>query len=409
MKSVIVALGLVDWEAAFVSGLGHPMLGMSVQRRCVDGVDVRAAIKVVAADVVIVSDSTPRLDQDLINELCQQNLEVIAIGSDEQFWLELGVTKFISLDLSNPLSAISKIAGLLRDKSDSLPVAETLKGSLIAVAGFGGSCGRSSFVKEVSWHLAKSGSRTLMVDADTYGASLIQEFAIDSGGVGVLEACREFEKRNLSPNVIEKLTHPVAPNLSLLSGLSKSSRWTDLRIPALRATWDATKSGFDFVVADVGGVLEIDSSLMHESALPRRHAASLTALEAAATTIICARADPIGVSRLIRGYLEFSELFSETNVSAVVWGTSNEREVRETTQAITRHTGLQSVTCVPHNWELAKTALSRATTMSKLDDKSAISITYRNLAQSLVSDEARIVGIETKKRTRPGIRSKRAA
>ncbi len=274
MKSVIVALGLVEWEAAFVSGLGHPMLGMSVQRRCVDGVDVRAAIKVVVADVVIVSDSTPRLDQDLINELCQQNLEVIAIGSDEQFWLELGVTKFISLDLSNPLSAISKIAGLLRDKSAAKPEITTPHGSLIAVAGFGGSCGRSTFVKEVSWHLANSGSSTLMVDADTYGASLIQEFSVDGSGVGVLEACREFEKRNLADNVIERLTHPIAPNLSLLPGLSKSSRWTDLRIPALRATWEAAKSGFDFVITDVGGVLELDSSLMHESSLPRRHAAS---------------------------------------------------------------------------------------------------------------------------------------
>ena len=409
MKQAIVALGLVEWEAAFVSGLGHPMLGMSVQRRCVDGVDVRAAIQVVATDVVIVSDYTPRIDQDLMNELHDKNIDIFAIGDDENYWLDLGATKFIELDLENPLRAINKIAEALRanvvtPQEENLP-----KGEFIAVAGFGGACGRSTLVKELSWQLAATGSKTLMVDADTYGPSLAQELGIAAAGAGLLEVCRQFEKRNLTVKPFDNSAQVIASNLSLLPGLARTSRWTDLRIPALRTTWENAQTNFDFVVTDVGGVLEIDHSLMHEASLPRRHAAALTALAAATSTIICARADSIGISRLIKGYLEFHELFANSNVSAVVWGTSSDRNAKEVTQAITRHTGLSAVTCIPHDWELSSSALAGAITMSSIAPKSEIAQKYKSVAESMIQNEVNVVSLENKKRARSGIRNKRAA
>lgn len=409
MKQAIVALGLVEWEAAFVSGLGHPMLGMSVQRRCVDGVDVRAAIQVVTTDVVIVSDYTPRIDQNLMNELHDKSIKVFAIGDDENFWLELGATKFIQLDLENPLKAINKIAESLREKVGTRQEVDLPKGESIAVAGFGGACGRSTLVKEISWQLAAAGRKTLMVDADTYGPSLAQEFGIDAATSGLLEVCREFEKRNIASKPFDNSAQLVTSNLSLLPGLARTSRWTDLRVPALRATWENAQTNFDFVVTDVGGVLEIDHSLMHEASLPRRHAAALTALAAATTTIICARADSIGISRLIKGYLEFHELFADSNVSAVVWGTTSDRNVKEVMQAITRHTGLSGVTCIPHDWELSSSALAAATTMSSIAPKSEIALGYKSVAESLIQNESKVVSLENKKRARSGIRNRRAA
>ena len=86
MKNVIAALGLVDWEAQFVSGLGHPMFGLQVQRRCVDGVDIRAAIQVSDCQAVLVSDATPRINQDLIAELADKNIKLIAIKFPQTFY-----------------------------------------------------------------------------------------------------------------------------------------------------------------------------------------------------------------------------------------------------------------------------------------------------------------------------------
>jgi MinD-like ATPase involved in chromosome partitioning or flagellar assembly len=409
MKQAIVALGLVEWEAAFVSGLGHPMLGVSVARRCVDGIDVRAAVQVVATDLVVVSDYTPRIDQDLMNELLDRNISVVAIGDDENYWQDFGVSHFIKQDLENPLTAIKYLAEALRDPISVSESSQAPKGELIAVAGFGGACGRSTLVKEVSWQLAQAGKKTLMADADSYGPSLLQELGGEVSVGGILEVCREFEKRNLAKNPFESMTQQIDSNLSLLAGLSRTSRWTDLRIPALRLTWENAVRSFDSVVVDVGGVLEIDQSLMHESALPRRLAASLTALDAAGSAILCARADSVGISRLIRGYLEFHELFADTNISVAVWGTTDGRHATEVERAISRHTGLQKITCVPHDWKIAQDTLAVSGIMSAMHPKSEVANSYKLIANSFLQSEAKVLPMKSKERARFGIRNKRAA
>jgi MinD-like ATPase involved in chromosome partitioning or flagellar assembly len=264
-------------------------------------------------------------------------------------------------------------------------------------------------VKELSWQLSKAGNTVLMVDADTYGASLHQELGIAPSNTGLLEACRAMEKRNATDVDFAELACTIAPNLSLLSGLPRASRWTDLRIPALRTTWQRAIASYDFVIVDVGGVLELDQSLLHESSLPRRHAASLTALAAASNTLVCARADSIGTTRLIRGYLEFHELFAESILSAVLWGTESDRDEREVAQAVTRHTGIQAITCIPQDWKVARESLVEATTISSLDQKCDVAQAYAKLATQISSTAKQVESLETKKRARSGFRSKRAA
>jgi hypothetical protein len=89
---------LVEWEAQFVSGLGHPMFGLQVQRRCVDGVDIRAAVQVADCQAVLVSDATPRINQDLIAELAEKGIDLIAITVDVDRWHDLGASHCIELD-----------------------------------------------------------------------------------------------------------------------------------------------------------------------------------------------------------------------------------------------------------------------------------------------------------------------
>jgi hypothetical protein len=310
MKNLIAALGLVDWEAQFVSGLGHPMFGLQVQRRCVDGVDIRAAIQVSDCQGVLVSDVTPRINQDLIAELAEKQIKLIAITSDVDYWQGLGANHCIELDPKNPLSGIKQVSELMRGESQVVEPTSDPRGVLIAVAGFGGACGRTTAVKEIGWQLSKLGAKTCMVDADTYGPSLDQELGYEPNQNGLLEVCRSIERRNSSIQTNFDLLPAVSENLSLMSGLPRISRWTDLRVATLRELWRKSRDTFDVVITDVGAVLEIDHSLMHETSLPRRHAASLTALESAQVSIICARADSIGIARLVRGYLEFHELFA---------------------------------------------------------------------------------------------------
>ena len=386
MKNVIVALGLVEWESIFVSGLGHPMFGISVQRRCVDGIDIRAAIQVVECHGVIISDATPRIDQDLIAELRERDIPLIAISSDCESWSDQGVTMLVQLDAKNPLIALKLVSELLSGKLK--PIVEEIKetGLHIAIAGFGGASGRTTTVKELSLQLKQLNLRTVMIDADTYGPSLDQELGLDLGTNGLLELCRVLEKKSAKGQSFADLVTQLRSGLSVVPGLPRVSRWTDLRISALREFWQESKENFDAVVTDVGAILEVDQSLLHETSLPRRHAASLTALESADITIICARADCVGIARLVRGYLEFHELFAKSSVYVLLWGITNEAQARDIKSAVSRHTGIESVTCIGLDWELSRQALERTTFMSAINPRSEISLQYQGLAKLIAAE-----------------------
>ena len=386
MKNVIVALGLVEWESIFVSGLGHPMFGISVQRRCVDGIDIRAAIQVVECHGVIISDATPRIDQDLIAELRERDIPLIAISSDCESWSDQGVTMLVQLDAKNPLIALKLVSELLSGKLK--PIVEEIKetGLHIAIAGFGGASGRTTTVKELSLQLKQLNLRTVMIDADTYGPSLDQELGLDLGTNGLLELCRVLEKKSAKGQSFADLVTQLRSGLSVVPGLPRVSRWTDLRISALREFWQESKENFDAVVTDVGAILEVDQSLLHETSLPRRHAASLTALESADITIICARADCVGIARLVRGYLEFHELFAKSSVYVLLWGITSEAQARDIKSAVSRHTGIESVTCIGLDWELSRQALQRTTFMSDINPRSEISLQYQGLAKLIAAE-----------------------
>jgi len=383
MKNLIAALGVVDWEAQFVSGLGHPMFGMQVQRRCVDGVDIRAAIQVSDCQGVLVSDATPRINHDLVTELTERNIQLIAITSDADYWHGLGASHCIVLDQKNPLSGIKSVADFMRGETQTFEQPPDPKGLLVVVAGFGGACGRTTTVKELGWQLSKLGARTCMVDADTYGPSLDQELGHVPDQNGLLELCRAIERKSsLIQNQFDLLPS-ASDNLSFVSGLPRISRWTDLRVGTLQEFWRKSRETFDVVIADVGAVLELDHSLLHETSLPRRHAAALTALESAQVSIICARADAVGIARLVRGYLEFHELFAKSEVHVVLWGVTNESQRKEIRAAVSRHTGIESIFETTYDFEITRKALQKNTFVSNLNSKHVIAKEFEILSKVL--------------------------
>jgi hypothetical protein len=122
---------------------------------------------------------------------------------------------------------------------------------------------------------------------------------------------------------------------------------------------------------------------MHETSLPRRHAASLTALESAEVTLICARADSVGIARLVRGYLEFHELFAHSQVHVLLWGVTSEAQSKDVRAAVSRHTGIESIYETAHDFEITRKALKQNTFVSKLDSKHAISKEFETIAKQI--------------------------
>lgn len=383
MIKTIVAIGNTDWEPAFISALRHPASGITIQRRCVDGVDVRSAIHSLSVDLILLSDHTPRVDVDLVAQAQAESVRVVALSNTPEPWSAIGVRDVIPIDVAEPAKAMPALMVLLRTEELPSVPDKARTGKISAFVGFGGGAGRTTVARETAWQLAASGLNTVLVDADTFNASMIQEMGLDPATRGLLELCRAHETRSLDTLTSSSLLAQVAPNLAFVGGLARSSRWTDLRVPALRGVWGFLQTEFDHILIDVGPVIEHEGSLAHEIAMPRRYSAAHTALESAQTVVFCSRADSIGLSRLVKGYLEFSDQFATKEIHVVTTGVNSRSQLKQVREVIRHHLGINSVTAIPFDHFIAQRVTERHSFMAYVEPHSEVVSRFKECAQLL--------------------------
>lgn len=384
MINAIVAIGQTPWEAQFVSGLTHPMTGLKVQRRCVDALDVLAVTKVLSCDVVIISDHTLRVSQEFVAAINNQKIRLIALTQNTESFKKLGKVECVLIDANNPLAAISTLAALVRVNKATPPIDVQPTGELIFVGGFGGGTGKSRLAMEVAYQLSTNKKRTLLVDADTYGPSLLQLFGLPISTPGFLEICRKVERKSNEQGLIHESSIQLADNLNLIPGLVKSSRWIDLRQPALKDFWELCLSEFDYVVVDSGPVLEAEQLLTIETGLPKRNLVSVSALSQAKKVLLTARRDPISITRLIKGISECQNQFKNKSVFVACLGPGNKKNEKEVTSALQLHTDLSSIHIFDFDFESVAKAEAGLSLVSKLFPTAQLALMYQKTAQAIV-------------------------
>ena len=346
MTSVIVALGNAVWEPQFLSALNHPMSGIQVFRRCVDGVDVRASAQVHKVDAVLVSDDTLRIDAQLVAELQSLNVRVIALSSDQTYWATLGVHECIIVDVRKVSDSIGQLVDVLHNNYEKNNDEVQSNGQLVAVASFGGGVGRSLIARELSFSFSQKAHRTVLVEADTYGPSLSQYFQLPLEGFHFLDLCRGSNKHidgNDQESMFSDSVIQFSEQLYLVPGIPRTSLWVDLRLDALRRTFANLRNDFDFTVVDAGPVLESDFGASIDAGLPHRQAATLVTVEQAGTLIFCVRSDTASVTRFIKHYLELSDMFAHADVQVVLSDVFGSRNLNDYLDSLHRYAGIANV------------------------------------------------------------------
>jgi Flp pilus assembly CpaE family ATPase len=183
-------------------------------------------------------------------------------------------------------------------------------GEIIAVWGPAGSPGRTTLAANIAGELAAEGKSVLLVDADSYGASVAAVLGLMDESAGLAQACRLADQGLLDSQALKKVATPVATKLGsfrVLTGITRADRWTELRAPALALVLERARQIAEVVVVDTGFCLEADEELSFDTMAPRRNAATLRSLELADTVYAVGAADPVGVPRLVRGLAELEE------------------------------------------------------------------------------------------------------
>ncbi|PIE26547.1 MAG: hypothetical protein CSA58_08975 [Micrococcales bacterium] len=172
---------------------------------------------------------------------------------------------------------------------------------MVAVWGPVGAPGRSTVAVHLASVLAAGGQDTLLVDADSYGASVAHLLGILDDAPGLAAACRSSVGGQLRADVLARIAVTAADRLRVLTGIPDAARWPEITAAGLSSLWPAARALSAWTVVDTAAVIEEDEELSYDTRAPRRNMAALSALRAADEVVVVGRADPLGLARLIRG------------------------------------------------------------------------------------------------------------
>ncbi|MEV7604668.1 P-loop NTPase [Paenarthrobacter sp. NPDC089322] len=323
-------------QEAVVSGLERLHGPVTVVRRCSELNELMAACQSGLALAAVVAHGSEDLTSTLVDRLGAVGVSIVALTNDPAEALRLQTIGAVpaSADIE-PTALAARIAesvgrgrGLAGSRStldagfaelsaEGDPVWEPApvdvdppgSGRIIAVWGPTGAPGRTLVAVNITAELAAAGKSVLLVDADSYGASVSAMVGLLEESAGLAQACRLADQGLLDDAALARTATPVfttGGSFRVLTGTTRADRWIELRASALSLVLEKAKQAAETVVVDVGFCLEADEELSFDTMAPRRNGAALRSLELADEVIAVGAADAIGVPRLVRGLADLA-------------------------------------------------------------------------------------------------------
>ncbi len=406
---VLLAVTGASYEDALVDALGRAP-GLVVVRRCVDLADLLAAAATGTARAALVDAGLRRLDAEALARLAAARVEVVGLaapGDDagERRLRQLGVCAVVPADAGPPAMAEAVLRRLdgsadrgapggpgpepTRPDEDPGDGAGSLRGRLVAVWGPTGAPGRTTVAVTVAAELARAGLPTLLADADTYGACVGQVLGLLDEAPGLAAAARTANAGGLDVAALARAAREVAPDLRVLTGVSRPDRWTELRPAALSVVWERARSLAAVTVVDCGFCLEQDEELVYDTAAPRRNGATLATLDAADVVLAVGAADPVGVQRLVRALPEVRGLAPQAELRVVLTrvrrGPVGSEPQARLTETLERYAGVHGPVLVPDDSAACDTALRQGRSLTEAVPASPARLALARLAADLAT------------------------
>jgi MinD-like ATPase involved in chromosome partitioning or flagellar assembly len=390
-------------EAAFVEVLGAAP-GLRLVRRCADLAELLSAGAAGVAEVAVVSPDLRDLDREALRHLAGHAVRTAGLvaGDDEEGerrLRQLGVSTILHPG-DDTATVAAALSGLVAAPHDADPTghaddpggpvvvdsAPELPTPVTVVWGPTGAPGRTTVAVTLAAQLAAGGVRTLLVDLDTWGASVAQVLGIVDEAPGVAAAARASEHGGLDVPGLARLAPEVVPRLRVLTGLPRADRWPELRAAAVEDVLRLARSVAEHVVVDTGFSVEDDEELSYDTAAPRRNASTLAALEAADRLVVVGAADPVGLQRLVRAVQEVAVVpappplvvVNKTRSSAA--GPRPERSIAE---VLERFAGLEAVRFLPWAPQECDAALLAGRSLTEACPRAPLTLAIGELAAEL--------------------------
>jgi Mrp family chromosome partitioning ATPase len=347
-------------------------------------------------DLAIVSASRMRLTAELRAAAAAAGTRLVALAAsddDTEVARAAGVPEIVA----EPASW-DELEGLLRTRAASPPGQSRAHprrpASVLAVWGPTGAPGRTSLAISLAAELADAGATVALVDADTYGGAVAPWLGLPDEAPGFAAACRLVAADGLTRAEFDRVAHYVPTSrgaLAVLTGIGRPSRWPELGGERVTAAVEAVSAWFDHVVVDVGFNLEADEEISSDLFAPRRNAATLAVLGLATRVVAVGLADPVGLSRLLRGCEELGALSPGARLSLVVNRVRSSvvgpRPEAQIAAALERFGGVTPTAFLPDDPSALDAAMRSAAPLARAAPRSALRAAIRAFV------EAEILGL----------------
>jgi len=311
-------------ESAVAAAVGAAP-GLSVARRCADLSEALAAARAGIGSVVLVSEQN-HLHRGVVADFAAAGVVVVGVPSSPDgadHLRGLGITHMLTADddagsLLTSVGGASSRAAPTAARQDVICAEPTNRGIVIAVWGPTGAPGRTTLAVSMAYDLALT-EPTLIVDVDTYGGAVAQALGLTDETPGIAALARAALHGALSEDTVRRHALQAAPDLRVLSGVTRADRWTELSTAALEPVWDLLRTQAAVTVVDCGFGLERDEELQYDTHAPQRNGATLSALAAADVVVAVGSAEPLGIQRLVHALAELDAVVpAETTPRLVV-------------------------------------------------------------------------------------------
>ena len=383
MKVVLLLAAGAAWETRAL-GLLSGRRDLVVLKRCVDVDDLLATAMSGQADTAVAAIEAPGLDLAAVDHLVKHGVRALAVVGDEPGTVRasrIGVrTTVRDDDLEALPDAITTDVQPRPEPPPLLPdePAPGL-GRVIAVWGPAGAPGRTTVATALAAVLG-SRVRTTLIDADPYGGTVAQALGVLDEVSGLLSAAR-LAGSGLLEERFASVQRAFDQQFTVVTGLPRPDRWTEVR-PGTVELLAETASRHGHVVIDTGFGLDDDDL----SGRPGRNQLTLAALDVADEVLVVGTADPVGLSRLVRGLVDLRERSPMKTTRVVVnrmrptigW---SERDVTQMLSDFARPAGLHFL---PEDRATVDRALVTGRTVLETNPESPLAVAIGRLADEVV-------------------------
>ena len=300
-------------------------------RACLDAVDLAAAALIEPQSIAIVSAESPRVNADLVMRVESLGTRFIALGihapgtpereTERAVTRSWGITEIAEVQdgaaLVSELVHSAPMSATHRAPSGEAPQESPVHSSVVTVVwGTSGAPGRSVVARGLADAWARSGVRTVLVDADPAASQAIA-LGITNGDGGLMRAIHLAQRRSLTPTALAHVCRSLTPTLSVLTGIERDDELFEVTPEILTEVVRIGQAVFDRVVIDLGGnnaqTPVLASLLMKEDS----------------EIIAVVRNTVVGLARAVRELPAVIDVIDGAPLQVIVNGTTSDKAARD--------------------------------------------------------------------------------